>query len=50
MTKTFPARYDGQCVECDDDIYEGDIIAMTDAGAVHEDCAPTEAELTTFPL
>lgn len=50
MGRSFSARYDGSCVECFDDIFEGDLIKMTDDGAVHEDCAPAEPERVTFPI
>lgn len=52
MNKPFPARYDGECADCVDEIEEGDMIVVTDGGAVHEDCARADLpdKLTTFPL
>lgn len=38
--KPFRARFDSECAECGWEIDEGDMIVMTDDGAVHEDCAP----------
>lgn len=32
------ADFPGSCPECGDDIAPGDIIRMTDEGAVHDDC------------
>ena len=51
-SRIITARYDGECVECDSAIYEGDNIVMTDDGAVCIDCAPddTVREPVTFPL
>lgn len=42
---SFPARFPGYCVACDERIHEGDPIRMTDDGAMHQDCttaAPVE--------
>lgn len=49
----FPARYDGRCIECSDEIFVGEPIRMTDDGAVHADCwsstAPLRATRATPP-
>jgi hypothetical protein len=35
---TFLAKFAGRCVACDERIYVGDHIRMTNEGAVHVDC------------
>lgn len=44
---TFPARYPGECVECDQRIDVGDPIENTVDGWIHAQCdtTPTDAEL-----
>lgn len=42
---SFTARFAGRCRSCDERIYVGDTVRMTDDGAVHDDCteaAPAE--------
>lgn len=39
QSRPFAARYAGRCAACDQSIYEGDWIHMTDNGAIHEQCA-----------
>lgn len=34
----FSARYETHCADCDDWIYEGDWIRMSDDGAIHHKC------------
>lgn len=38
-SRSFPAQYDGLCPDCGDEIEVGDMIVMTDDGAVHAECA-----------
>ena len=37
MTEPFSARYPGKCAGCGERVHEGDLIRMTDSGAVHAD-------------
>lgn len=37
-SRVFPAAFESDCAACDDRIYEGDDIRMTNGEAVHEDC------------
>lgn len=50
--RSFIARFDGQCAECDDHISEGlDEIVMTDDGAIHLECDDAADDpLVTFPI
>jgi len=47
----FTAQYDSICDECGCDIL-GDVdeIVMLEGEALHEDCAPSEPRLPTFPI
>ena len=47
---TFPARFPGRCAACDERIREGDLIRMTDDGAVHGDCSTAEPERDPLAL
>lgn len=51
MSRRFLAQFNSICPECGDDIIADlDEITMTDAGAVHDDCGPSEPKPTTLPL
>lgn len=39
MATPFPARYNGLCIPCGDDIRQGDsIVSHPEAGYIHEEC------------
>lgn len=47
MSAPFAARYPGRCADCHEDVEKGDVIRMTDTGAIHDDCE--DIDLTTRP-
>ena len=45
----FPARFAGRCASCDSRIHVGDLIEMTDDGAVHASCDEADIQPSDDP-
>lgn len=46
---TWPAKYDGYCLACEEKIYEGDMVKWADGTVIHADCSVYDDRMVEVP-